>query len=256
MYTAVKEKFGDNHPALKTKLLATGTTILRNASKQDNYWGLGRKRLGQNKLGIILMRVRDEMRAQLRGVPLGASDSKDEMVTTAGVAATVAAEAATAQQVPPEPGTVVNLTLQAPLPAQLPVAMPAAMPAAMPGQLPAQLPAALPVAMPAAVQGPPPGAVPLQPLPFAPVPAPGPGSNPPPGQQAGPPMLEITEAPPQPQVGLLPPEAVPPPGLPPALPPVFPPAPLAFPPAPPQGGGFAAAEEPEYKTVVINQAVP
>jgi hypothetical protein len=59
---------------------------------------------------------------------------------------------------------------------------------------------------------------------------------------------------------LLPPEAVPPPGLPPALPPVFPPAPLAFPPAPPQGGGFAAApvpvEEPEYKTVVINQAVP
>ena len=62
MLAATREKFSDAHPVLKQKLLSTGNAVLNETSPLDNYWGLGRKRLGQNKLGRILMQVREELK--------------------------------------------------------------------------------------------------------------------------------------------------------------------------------------------------
>ncbi len=59
MLTAVRAKF--QQEALKAKLLATGKVLIRDMSPQDNYWGVGRSGKGQNKLGKILMRVREEL---------------------------------------------------------------------------------------------------------------------------------------------------------------------------------------------------
>jgi DNA-directed RNA polymerase II subunit RPB2 len=61
MLTAVRAKF--QIPALKAKLLATGKVLMRDMSPQDNFWGVGRSGKGQNKLGKILMRVREELAA-------------------------------------------------------------------------------------------------------------------------------------------------------------------------------------------------
>jgi ribA/ribD-fused uncharacterized protein len=70
MMTALREKFSDRHPDLKEKLLKTGTAILQDASPRDNYWGIGSKGMGQNKLGVMLMAIRDELRG---GLPAGES---------------------------------------------------------------------------------------------------------------------------------------------------------------------------------------
>jgi hypothetical protein len=59
--TANREKFSDRHPELKKLLTDTGDAILLNASPQDNFWGIGRKRQGRNKLGKILMQLRGEL---------------------------------------------------------------------------------------------------------------------------------------------------------------------------------------------------
>lgn len=61
MLTAVRTKF--QMEALKAKLLATGKVLIRDMSPQDNFWGVGRSGKGQNKLGKILMRVREELAA-------------------------------------------------------------------------------------------------------------------------------------------------------------------------------------------------
>lgn len=64
-------KFGQNE-ALKTKLLATGTATLVQASPVDAKWGIGmtaeeadskKDQWGENLLGIVIMAVRDELRA-------------------------------------------------------------------------------------------------------------------------------------------------------------------------------------------------
>lgn len=65
MMKALKEKFSDRHPELKEKLLATGNAILQEASPRDNYWGIGSKGMGQNRLGVLLMALRDELRGGL-----------------------------------------------------------------------------------------------------------------------------------------------------------------------------------------------
>jgi hypothetical protein len=43
-------------------LLDTGNAILVEHTDNDNFWGDGGDGRGQNKLGHILMRVRDEIR--------------------------------------------------------------------------------------------------------------------------------------------------------------------------------------------------
>jgi hypothetical protein len=61
MYRAVKAKF-TQHLHLKQMLLDTGDAILVEHTDNDNFWGDGGDGRGQNKLGHILMRVRDEIR--------------------------------------------------------------------------------------------------------------------------------------------------------------------------------------------------
>lgn len=60
MYEIVKEKFSQ-HPELRLKLLGTGSKILVEGNNwKDTYWGVCNG-VGENKLGKILMRVREEL---------------------------------------------------------------------------------------------------------------------------------------------------------------------------------------------------
>lgn len=65
MYEIVKDKF-TNNPDLQEKLLATGNAILTEGNTwHDVYWGYDiRQKRGQNKLGKILMRVRQKLKAK------------------------------------------------------------------------------------------------------------------------------------------------------------------------------------------------
>jgi ribA/ribD-fused uncharacterized protein len=64
MYEAVHAKF-TQHPELGALLLGTGEARIVEHTRRDRYWGDGGDGSGQNKLGQILMRVRDELRAEL-----------------------------------------------------------------------------------------------------------------------------------------------------------------------------------------------
>ncbi len=108
MYTALKEKFSDAHPTLKEKLLSTGNAVLRKASPLDNYWGTGKKKLGQNKLGVLLMKLRDEMKV----VQVAPAAAADVLLTNQAVPAAAPAEQAQAAA-PPE-----QQAPAAPVPAQ------------------------------------------------------------------------------------------------------------------------------------------
>lgn len=72
VFNANLAKFSQ-HPQLKKALLATGSAILAEASPYDQIWGIGfsaddaeskkpEKWTGQNKLGNVLMRVRETLR--------------------------------------------------------------------------------------------------------------------------------------------------------------------------------------------------
>ena len=64
MYQVVLEKFKQN-PDLKAMLLATGDAHLEEGNTwKDRYWGVcpPRSGNGENKLGQILMRVREELK--------------------------------------------------------------------------------------------------------------------------------------------------------------------------------------------------
>ncbi|MBL4838957.1 MAG: NADAR family protein [Kordiimonadaceae bacterium] len=61
METAIREKF-KQHPCLQHKLAATEGQELIEASACSNYWGAGSNGTGKNKLGRILMKIRDELR--------------------------------------------------------------------------------------------------------------------------------------------------------------------------------------------------
>jgi ribA/ribD-fused uncharacterized protein len=63
MREAVLAKF-TQHADLRAVLLGTGGAVLVENSPTDAYWGCGAHGGGRNKLGRILMSVRDELRAQ------------------------------------------------------------------------------------------------------------------------------------------------------------------------------------------------
>ena len=63
MYEAVKTKFSQ-HSDLKEILLSTGSATLIEHTEKDAYWADGGDGSGKKMLGIILMRVRDELREE------------------------------------------------------------------------------------------------------------------------------------------------------------------------------------------------
>jgi ribA/ribD-fused uncharacterized protein len=68
MLEAVRAKF-TQHEDLKAILLATGDAKLVEHTTNDSYWGDGGDGSGKNRLGQILMRVREELRAASVAVP-------------------------------------------------------------------------------------------------------------------------------------------------------------------------------------------
>ncbi len=63
MREALRLKFEAN-PPLKELLVSTGQRPLVEASDKDSFWGYGADRQGQNKLGQLLMELRDSYREQ------------------------------------------------------------------------------------------------------------------------------------------------------------------------------------------------
>lgn len=62
MYVAVLRKF-QTHKEIRERLLATESEEIVESAPGDYYWGCGADGSGENRLGRILMRVRDELRA-------------------------------------------------------------------------------------------------------------------------------------------------------------------------------------------------
>jgi N-glycosidase YbiA len=60
MHRAVLCKF-ETHAAIRDILLATGEELLIENAPGDYYWGCGKDGSGQNKLGQILMAVRERL---------------------------------------------------------------------------------------------------------------------------------------------------------------------------------------------------
>jgi ribA/ribD-fused uncharacterized protein len=63
MHQAVLAKF-TQHADLRAILLGTGDLVLIEHTTNDSYWGDGGDGCGRNRLGHILMRVREELRAE------------------------------------------------------------------------------------------------------------------------------------------------------------------------------------------------
>lgn len=61
MFDAVRAKF-NQHKELKELLLSTDNAKLIEHTENDNYWGDGGNGKGKNMLGIILMKIRNELR--------------------------------------------------------------------------------------------------------------------------------------------------------------------------------------------------
>ena len=61
MHRAVLKKF-QTHEEIRQVLLSTGDEEIIENAPSDYYWGCGKNRTGQNKLGIILAQVREELR--------------------------------------------------------------------------------------------------------------------------------------------------------------------------------------------------
>ena len=52
----------NQHPEIAKGLLATGDAILIEHTRNDAYWADGGDGSGMNKLGLLLMQVRDELK--------------------------------------------------------------------------------------------------------------------------------------------------------------------------------------------------
>ncbi|AIN72535.1 NADAR family protein [Flavobacterium psychrophilum] len=60
MYSALLCKFYQ-HPKLMKELLLTKDSLIIEHTKNDNYWGDGGDGKGKNRLGLLLMKVREEI---------------------------------------------------------------------------------------------------------------------------------------------------------------------------------------------------
>lgn len=61
MYKAIKAKFAQNKK-LKALLLSTGDRKIIENTTNDFYWGCGINKKGKNVMGILLMKLRHELR--------------------------------------------------------------------------------------------------------------------------------------------------------------------------------------------------
>ncbi|MDR0229221.1 MAG: NADAR family protein [Flavobacteriaceae bacterium] len=64
MYKALKFKFMQ-HPMLLHKLLMTDDQIIIEHTENDNYWADGGDGNGQNRLGVLLMKLREEFLVEI-----------------------------------------------------------------------------------------------------------------------------------------------------------------------------------------------
>ena len=63
MYKGLYAKF-TQHSQLKKILMETGNSILQENSPIDWYWGIGKDKSGKNRLGYLLMKLRDEFNGE------------------------------------------------------------------------------------------------------------------------------------------------------------------------------------------------
>lgn len=66
MLKAVRKKF-ETHPELRELLLSTGEEEIVENAPGDYYWGCGKDGTGKNRLGQILVQVRNELRTGSTG---------------------------------------------------------------------------------------------------------------------------------------------------------------------------------------------
>jgi len=67
MAIAIRAKF-TQHEELRRALIETGTRKLVEANVRDPYWGFGKNGCGCNRLGVMLMELRDELGARAPAV--------------------------------------------------------------------------------------------------------------------------------------------------------------------------------------------
>jgi ribA/ribD-fused uncharacterized protein len=77
MHEAVLNKF-TQHADLREVLLGTGNAAIVEHTENDAYWGDGGDGTGKNRLGQILMAVREELRSGLRAPVAADQASRDE----------------------------------------------------------------------------------------------------------------------------------------------------------------------------------
>lgn len=63
MYEGLRRKF-ETHIELRGKLLETGVSKLIEHTHNDSYWADGGDGKGKNRLGVLLMRLRAEIRKE------------------------------------------------------------------------------------------------------------------------------------------------------------------------------------------------
>jgi len=61
MYEVLIDKFTQNEE-IQAELLATGSATLQENSHYDDFWGIGKDKTGENHLGRLLMRLREELK--------------------------------------------------------------------------------------------------------------------------------------------------------------------------------------------------
>ena len=54
--------FNSQNPEIAKELLATGDAIIIEHTRNDDYWADGGDGSGKNKLGLLLMQVREEFK--------------------------------------------------------------------------------------------------------------------------------------------------------------------------------------------------
>jgi hypothetical protein len=60
MLNGLRAKFHQNI-VLQNQLLKTGSALLEENASWDSYWGIGKSEKGKNRMGYLLMKVRDEL---------------------------------------------------------------------------------------------------------------------------------------------------------------------------------------------------